>query len=68
MTDDLIEYLSQLMPTAPADCAGCGLEREASTMTIREGRAYCSEDCADRALALLRKPQPKGVRLNGWDI
>lgn len=66
--EDLIEYLATIVPGATVDCAGCPVKREVGAMVKREGKFYCSERCADIANAVVRKAQPKGVKINGWDV
>ncbi len=71
MTDqakELLEYLTQIVPAATIDCDGCGAKREASKAVIRESKFYCKEECADRANALYRKPQPKSVLYDNWEV
>lgn len=68
MHDDLIAYLAEIVPEAPRVCAGCPVVRKAGEMVRRDGLLYCDEECADRATAVLRKPQPKGVKLDGYNI
>jgi hypothetical protein len=68
MTDDLLEYLAEIVPQARVICAGCPVAREAGQMVRQGDLLYCSDECADRALAVLVKPQPKGVKLDGFDI
>lgn len=67
-SNDLVEYFAQIMPQARVECAGCGVEREISKAVTRGDLIYCSESCADRACAVMIKPQPKGVKLDGIDI
>lgn len=64
----IIEYLISLMPQATVACDECGIEREAVDCVIRSEKTFCSERCADRNLAQMIKPQPKGVELDGWQI
>lgn len=66
--DELIEYVASIVPGAKVECAGCPVERLVSQCVVRNEKFYHSEECADRANAVVKKPQPKGVRLNGWDI
>lgn len=68
MDDELIKYLASIVPGAKVECAGCGVEREAAKAVIRESKFYCKDECADRALALYRKPEPKRVDCDGWSI
>ena len=65
---ELIEYLAQIVPDATVECAGCGVNREAGAAVMRDDKWYCSEQCADRSLAPLRKPQPKAVIVDGWKV
>lgn len=65
----LTDYLTQLMPEIEAECEGnCIRVVPISQMATREGRKYCSERCADRECAPLIKPQPKGTKVDNWDI
>lgn len=65
---ELIEYLAKVIPAGRVECAECGAEGAAAKAVIRGDQWFCSERCAERSLAPLIKPQPKGVKLNGWDI
>lgn len=56
------------------DCAECGSPRMVGDIAyINDStlEVFCSKACAEsreRSKAPLVKPQPKGVRLDGWDI
>jgi hypothetical protein len=63
-----MEYLAQIVPGATQECAGCPAERPVGDMVKREEKFYHSAECADRALALYRKPEPKRVDCDGWSI
>jgi hypothetical protein len=65
---ELMDYLTEIVPGATAECAGCPAEREVGVMVRSEGKLYHSQECADRSCAVVRKVQPKGVKLDGWDI
>jgi uncharacterized pyridoxamine 5'-phosphate oxidase family protein len=68
MDSELIEYMREIVPGATAECAGCPAVREVGVMVVRDGKLYHSQECADRSCAVVRKVQPKGVKLDGWDI
>jgi hypothetical protein len=68
MDSDLFIYLAAAMPAAKVECEGCGGEAQADRAVIRLEKTFCSDACADRSTALLRKPQPAGVKLGGWDV
>lgn len=68
MTQDLLEYLTSLMPDAPIDCDGCTRQVKALEAIKREGKHFHSEACADIACARLVKPQEKGTTFQHWDI
>jgi hypothetical protein len=65
---ELIEYLTQVVPGAVVDCAGCPVKRPVSQAIQRDGKFYCTEVCADKANALYRKPQPKSVLADNWEV
>lgn len=67
-TAELIEYLTKIVPAATVQCAGCGVTREAVKAVIREDKFYCSDGCADRSCAVVRKQQPARVDCDGWSI
>lgn len=65
----LTDYLAQLMPGIEAECEGnCIRVVPISQMVAREGRKFCSAQCADRECAPMIKPQPKGQKVDGWDV
>lgn len=63
---DLIAYLVKIVPDAEVECAGCPAKRKVGEMVSREEKFYHSAECADRSVALYRKPQPKGVKAGGY--
>lgn len=68
MDAELFNYLATVMPAARVECAGCPREIEAAKVIIRDEQSFCSVECAEKKLALLIRPQPKGFRLEGWDL
>lgn len=68
MDAELINYLAEFMPTAQIECAGCTRQVAISKAIEREGKFFHSERCADIATAPIIKPQPKGTRIDGWDV
>lgn len=64
---DIIKYFA-IIPDATAPCAGCTKQATKDGFVIRENQVFHSEQCADIATASLHKPQPKGHRVDGWDI
>lgn len=67
-TQELIEYLKQIMPSAQVECAECGAETEAAKAITRADSLYCSDECAARSNAILLKAQPKSVKAGCFDI
>jgi hypothetical protein len=65
---DFFEYLLEIVPDVEEPCAGCGKSVQLRVATIREMKVFCSDTCADRTLAILVKPQPAGVQIEGWDV
>lgn len=65
---ELFNYLVTVAPDAEAVCAGCAKYVRVGSAIRREEKFFCSEDCADRALALLVKRQPTGLKIDGWDL
>lgn len=66
----LTEYLSRLMPGIEAECESenCMSIVPVAQMVTRDGRRFCTAGCADRTLAPMIKPQPKGTQIEGWDV
>jgi hypothetical protein len=65
---DFFEYLKTIIPQAEIRCVGCEKLLAFSDAIARGKDFYCSEECADKALAILVKPQPKGMQIEGWDV
>jgi hypothetical protein len=65
---ELIEYLMSIVPNAVVECAECERELEASQAVRRADQFYCSDNCADKANAILLRPQPKSVKAGCFDI
>lgn len=68
MDSELFDYLTRIVPDAEETCAGCGKVVEVRNAVLRSEKLYCSEECADRSLALLIKLQPPGFKIDGWDL
>jgi hypothetical protein len=66
--DELIEYLKQIVPNAQVECAGCGGKTEAARAVEHGDKWYCDQECADKDNAILIRPEPKDVRVDGWSI
>lgn len=71
MTDDLYNYLKEIMPDAAVpevECVGCLMVFPIVTRVVREGQTFCSDSCADRKLAVMVCLSPKGTKVDGWDV
>jgi len=42
--------------------------RWADAVYDRNDLPYCSVPCRDKAIAPMIKPQPKGTKIDGWDV
>lgn len=76
MNAELLNYLAELMPAAPVDCAGCTRQVSASKAIVKEGKFFHSAECAEIHLAPIVKPKAArsassvAVMPNGavWDV
>lgn len=70
ITPEILKRMASQMPTVQPriECAGCPTEPLIAETFIRDGQMFCSEGCADKKLAVLRRPQPKATKIDGWDV
>ena len=72
MAIELIQYLAKFMPLALIQCDGCTREIEISKAVERDNRFFHSEQCAQKAMAPMVKPQPRRIEgvnyVDGWDV
>ena len=68
MKDEILKRFFEIIPDAEAPCAGCTKTVTTTNFIIRDGKVFHSIDCADKATAIMQKPQPKTQRYKGWDI